>query len=135
MGVRACAARRDHRATLRHIPRGIPLLLVTGKEDKITPPNCLREMRDILTKREADAQESGVEHSLANTDSLAPWRSSLCEGSGHLVPLEQPETFRRTLSSWAAEVRSVQVVGKWRTPGVLQAMNFHFPMPAGSHVL
>jgi len=129
--VRACAARADHRVTLRQIPKEIPLLLITGREDKLTPPSCLREMKEILVKREEDVRAAGVEHSHADAGSVAPWRSSLCEGSGHLVPLEQPESFRRALSSWAAEVRSAQVNDKLRTPNMSEAMDFHFSMPVG----
>lgn len=91
--VRACASRADHRETLRRLPETIPVLAISGKEDRLTPPTCMREINELLAQREQAAQRPP-----------APWRCSGHGGSGHLVPLEQPVLLRETMASWAEEV-------------------------------
>jgi len=102
--VLSSAARADHRATLRDLPPDIPVLLVSGKEDRVTPPRCLQEMRDLLTQREQNyASWQGI-----NANGVAPWRSVSYASSGHLVPLEQPVSFRDSLEQWSEEVRGTR---------------------------
>jgi len=93
--VLACASRADHRATLAALPAAIPVLTISGKEDKITPPRVQQEMRQLLQSRHTDLP-------------VAPCRAAVLEASGHLVPLEQPLAFRRALVAWAGEVHGLR---------------------------
>lgn len=90
--VIACSTRVDQRETLRALPGHIPVLTIAGKEDKVTPPRVFREMQQLLSER-SEAQK------------VAPWRSTLLTGAGHLAPLERPGAFRRALEEWREEVR------------------------------
>jgi len=104
--ILACASRADHRATLAALPAAIPVLTISGKEDKITPPRVQQEMRQLLQSRHMDLP-------------VAPCRAAVLEASGHLVPLEQPLAFRRALVAWAGEVhghrRPGQLAGRCGT--------------------
>ncbi len=72
----AMAARTDTRAYLPHIR--IPVLLVRGEEDQITPRHLMEEMNKMLP------QSDYIE----------------LRRCGHLPNLEDPETFNRHLNEW-----------------------------------
>lgn len=112
--VWACAFRSDQRKTLEQLPKTIPVLCMGGAEDKITPPRCLKEMRQLLTARDtADASAmksfgipSWLHPYACPTTKTAPWQCVTRKGAGHMMPLEQPQAFRAALTAWAAEVRN-----------------------------
>mmetsp|Transcript_68125 Transcript_68125/g.197456 ORF Transcript_68125/g.197456 Transcript_68125/m.197456 type:complete len:359 (-) Transcript_68125:127-1203(-) len=128
--VRACIARSDQRETLRTLPSDIPICALNGKEDKVTPPQCLREIRELLLSREASADTEilgGTKGVAVRAAALAPWCARLCEGTGHLAPLERPETFHGLLSEWAAQVHRAQQVHpsvqfSWESGSMLRVM-------------
>lgn len=101
----ACAGRPDQRGTLAGLCRSLPVLVVAGAGDKLIPPRCAQELRGVLSER-AEASERPV----------APWRVESIKGSGHLVPLEQPDMLHKTLEAWAAEVRDFRAARSHAVP-------------------
>ena len=80
----AIASRVDHRETLRAL-RGLPICVVTGEYDGVTPPAVAKEL-----------------HALSSD---APWRSlTVISDVGHLSPLEDPGALLRALEPWLATV-------------------------------
>lgn len=65
--LQAIAGRQDHRAVLAAL--SLPVAVVCGREDKVTPPEMSQEAADLIPG------------------------AQLCwiEGAGHMVPLEQPQ--------------------------------------------
>lgn len=100
--INACASRSDRRETLRHLPREVPVLVVGGREDKVVPPRCLSEMRDLLEQREAAVAKESLPSAAGAT---APSRTVTFADCGHLVPLERPDELHEALAAWASDVR------------------------------
>merc|ERR1712129_566775 len=100
------------------LPKRIPVLAMGGTDDKLTPPRCLKEMRALLAEREQASDLAITMPTVLGLDTAswmrdlprksAPWQCVTCKGSGHLVPLEQPQAFRASLTAWAAEVQAMQ---------------------------
>lgn len=118
--VLACAARADQRETLLRLPKEIPVLAITGQEDKLTPARNLQEVRALLAARQqanelavtAPAMHHGLgtpSWSYAPQGKTAPWTCTLRKGSGHLLPLEHPEAFREALATWASTVQAAEM--------------------------
>lgn len=65
--LQAIAGRQDHRAAMAAL--ALPVAVVCGREDKVTPPDMSQEAAELIPGAE------------------------LCwiEGAGHMVPLEQPQ--------------------------------------------
>lgn len=77
---RAIMARGDHRAALAAL--SIPVLVLCGKNDLVTPPQCSEELAALIP----GAQLQWI------------------EGSGHMVPLEQPAALADQLKKFMASV-------------------------------
>ncbi|MEU4829160.1 alpha/beta hydrolase [Streptosporangium sp. NPDC023615] len=77
---RAMAARPDSFSTLRAL--AVPVLVVVGEEDELTPPAAAGAM--------AEAAPDG--------------RLEVIEKAGHLSAVEQPEAFNRAVRGFVAEV-------------------------------
>lgn len=90
--MHSCAARQDQRGTLQGLHPDIPVLVLAGSHDRLIPPCCAREMRELLDLR-------------AGSRDVAPWSVKILPRSGHLVPLEQPDRFYDTLLSWAQDIQ------------------------------
>jgi 3-oxoadipate enol-lactonase len=75
----ALGDRPDMTDAMRHVP--VPTLLVVGAEDQITPPSCLEAAEAIMPNA----------------------KLLIVPGAGHLVPLEAPEIFNRSLLEFLAE--------------------------------
>lgn len=71
--LQAIAGRQDHRAVLAAL--SLPVAVVCGREDKVTPPEMSQEAADLIPG------------------------AQLCwiEGAGHMVPLEQPDALSTEL--------------------------------------
>ena len=65
--LQAIAGRQDHRALMAAL--SVPVLVVCGREDKVTPPEQSQEAADLIPGA----------------------RLRWVEGAGHMVPLEQPD--------------------------------------------
>lgn len=68
--------RRDGTETLRAL--GVPLLVLCGGADAVTPPDLHREMAALVPGA----------------------RLVIVEGAGHMSPIEQPEAVSRALRAW-----------------------------------
>ena len=68
--------RRDGTETLRAL--GVPLLVLCGEADAVTPPDLHREMAALVPGA----------------------RLVIVEGAGHMSPIEQPEAVSRALRAW-----------------------------------
>jgi pimeloyl-ACP methyl ester carboxylesterase len=83
IGVKGCllamACRTDTTAMLQKIE--IPVLLVVGEQDSLTPPGVMKGMHERIR------------------DS----RFEIIPGAGHMAPVENPETVSRALQSFLAE--------------------------------
>jgi pimeloyl-ACP methyl ester carboxylesterase len=73
--------RPDRRALLPQLD-GIPVLVVVGKEDRLTPPDVNREMAEAVP---------GADFVLV-------------EGAGHLPPMERPQTVNEALQPFLDRV-------------------------------
>ena len=76
--LQAIAGRADHRALLAALD--IPVSVVCGREDKVTPPEMSQEAADLIPGA----------------------RLRWVEGAGHMVPLEQPDLLADELMQLAA---------------------------------
>jgi pimeloyl-ACP methyl ester carboxylesterase len=76
--LQAIAARLDHRAMLAALT--LPVSVVCGREDKVTPPEMSEEAAALIPGA----------------------RLHWVEGAGHMVPLEQPELLADELLQLAA---------------------------------
>ena len=79
---RALAAREDLRLVLPRV--NVPVVIVVGKEDRLTPPRLAQEM-----------------HGLIPSSTLY-----LLHGCGHLPPIEKPEALATILKSWLEQPRA-----------------------------
>ena len=77
---RAIMARTDHRETLSKL--NIPVLVVCGKEDLVTPPVLSEELAALIPGAQLE------------------W----IEGAGHMVPMEQPAALADLLKKFIARV-------------------------------
>lgn len=77
---RAIMARGDHRAALTKL--NMPVLVLCGKDDLVTPPECSEELATLIP----GAQLQWI------------------EGSGHMVPMEQPVALADQLKKFMASV-------------------------------
>jgi pimeloyl-ACP methyl ester carboxylesterase len=77
---RAIMARGDHRAALAALR--MPVLVLCGKDDLVTPPECSEELAALIP----GAQLQWI------------------EGSGHMVPVEQPAALADQLKKFMASV-------------------------------
>jgi pimeloyl-ACP methyl ester carboxylesterase len=77
---RAIMARSDHRAALARLD--MPVLVLCGKDDLVTPPECSEELAALIP----GAQLKWI------------------ESSGHMVPMEQPTTLADQLKKFIAHV-------------------------------
>ena len=83
VGVRqnaAIAQRADHRAALGRL--SLPVILLCGQQDKITPPELTEEMMRLIP--------SAQYH--------------LIEDAGHMLPLEQPEAVAGIVRPWLLDL-------------------------------
>ena len=71
--VLAIAQREDHRDALRHL--ALPVAVVVGQNDRITPPALSRELAELLPAAQLHQIET----------------------CGHMLPIEQPEALARCL--------------------------------------
>lgn len=78
--LHALRERADHTATLPTIR--VPVLVLAGADDQITPAAGMRRMADAIPGA----------------------RFTLIEAAGHLTPLEQPEAVNRALAGFLREV-------------------------------
>jgi len=104
----ACAMREDHCETLLRLAPSVPVLVVSGKEDRVTPPRCADEIRDLLIAREKAQRVGAALEVPGAVPRMAPWRMSSFAGCGHLACLERPDALREVLSGWAAEIRAFE---------------------------
>lgn len=77
---RAIMARGDHRAALARL--NMPVLVLCGKDDLVTPPECSEELAALIPS----AQLKWI------------------EGTGHMVPMEQPAALADHLKKFMAHV-------------------------------
>jgi pimeloyl-ACP methyl ester carboxylesterase len=75
---RAVMARADHRATLAKL--NMPVLVLCGKDDLVTPPECSEELAALIPGAQLE------------------W----IEGAGHMVPMEQPLALANCLKRFIA---------------------------------
>jgi pimeloyl-ACP methyl ester carboxylesterase len=79
--LEAMRDRPDRRTLLPQLD-GIPVLVVVGKEDRLTPPDVNREMAEEVP---------GADFVLV-------------EGAGHLPPMERPQTVNEALQPFLDRV-------------------------------
>lgn len=77
---RAIMARADHRAALAKL--GMPVLVLCGTQDMVTPPECSEELAALIP----GAQLKWI------------------EGAGHMVPMEQPKVLANHLKEFITRV-------------------------------
>merc|ERR1719221_1353692 len=97
--MRSCIARADQRETLAQLPAEIPVLVCSGKEDRLIPARCMKEMHELLLLREATNAQSASMFA-----KLSPWRMVECQHSAHMLPLEQPDFLSNALANWVGEI-------------------------------
>lgn len=94
--MQASINRADYRCTVQGLDPSVPVLVVSGGRDRLTPPQCTWELAKMLKARE--------EAALAQTQQPAPWGVRSHAESGHLLCLEQPDALHDYLATWADEV-------------------------------
>ena len=77
---RAIMVRHDHRDALAKL--ALPVLVVCGKDDQVTPPLLSQELAALIP----NAQLKWI------------------EDAGHMVPMEQPAALAEHLKTWMAQV-------------------------------
>lgn len=77
---RAIMARSDHRAALSKL--NMPVLVICGKEDLVTPPALSEELAALIPGAQLE------------------W----IDGAGHMVPMEQPTVLAELLKKFIAQV-------------------------------
>jgi 3-oxoadipate enol-lactonase len=91
--LRAMAVRPDSFDTLRGL--SVPVMIVVGEEDAITPPSAAREMA---------AAAPGA-------------RLEIVPGAGHLTPVEQPDRFAELLRDFLSSLPPVESAEAGHTRG------------------